>query len=166
MSPFGCIHEREVGTLLQRGQWPQASPQDLLQHAKICRACTERITVHQALQHERTDAMAQPRLPSPSAIWWRAQLRKRNQAIERISRPILGAEIFAFFISAVVGVCGFAWALRRGIHPTAWLGALHFEALRPDSLPNLQGSLAFDMILLAAVALVGGVLVYFASEKS
>ncbi len=174
MSPFNCAREREVSELLELGQWPHASPRDLRDHVQGCRMCGELVTVKGSLQQDRLHAMAQPILPSSSAIWWRAQLRRRNEAVARISRPILGAEIFALVIASVVAVCGIGWFLQRGILLTAWRGldlgdwidGLHLDALRPASLTSIEsGSLGLIVALLAALAVLSGLVVYFASEK-
>lgn len=164
MSPFGCAREKEVVELVERGQWPLCS-EDLRDHVQSCRACAELVLVKGALRRERTAAMAQPVLPSASALWWRAQLRKRNQALETIGRPILGAEIFAATMLVLMALSGLGWAFRNGIDPGAWLGALRLGTLWPASLANFEGSLWYVVPLLAALAVVSGLVVYFVSEK-
>jgi len=164
MSPFGCAREKEVAGLVERGQWPLCS-QDLRDHVADCRVCAELVAVKQSLQRERTEAMAQPLLPSASALWWRAQLRKRNQALEKIGRPILGAEIFAVAMLVLVALCGLGWEWRRGVDWGAWIGALRLGSLWPTGLVNLEGSLWYVVPLLAALAVVSGLVVYFVSEK-
>ena len=164
-SPFGCARENEVAGLVERGQWPHVCSQDLRDHVRSCSVCRELVVVKQALQRDRTEAMRQPVLPSASALWWRAQLRKRNEALEKIGRPILGAEIFAAAMLALVAVCGLGWELRRGIDLRAWIGGLHLESLWPVSLASFQGGLWFVVPLLASLAVVSGLVVYFASEK-
>jgi hypothetical protein len=166
MSPFGCAREKEVKTLLERGQWPQVCPDELRAHVEGCRVCAELVLVQGMLAEARTSAMALPVLPPAGGLWWRAQLRRRNEAIARISKPILGAEIFAFVIVALVAVCGVSWELRRGIEPTAWLQELHLDTLWPASLASFDGGWWFLVPVLATLAVVSGVVVYFASEKS
>lgn len=161
----GCTREREVAELVERGQWPHACPKDLRDHAAGCRVCAEVVLIKQVLRREKTEAMARPTLPSASALWWRAQLRRRNEALEKIARPILGAEIFATLMLVVVALCGLGWEWRRGIDWRAWFGSLHLDALRPTSLANFEGSLWFVVPVLAALAVVSGLVVYFVSEK-
>jgi hypothetical protein len=166
MSPFGCAREREVSELVERGQWPLAAPKDVREHAAGCRVCGDLVVVKQALQSARAEALAQPVvLPSASALWWRAQLRKRNEALDKIARPILGAEIFAAAVLVLVALCGLGWELRRGLDLRAWIGALHLSSLWPSSLVNFGGSLWFVAPMLAVLAVVSGVVVYFVSEK-
>lgn len=168
MSPFTCTREKEVKLLLHRGHWPQASPADLRAHVDTCRSCADLVLVTQGFQAAKAQT-AVPTLPSAGALWWRAQLRRRNQAIERISRPILGAQIFAFVVAGVVAVGLLAWQLRQGHSLATWItglpAALHLDALLPSSPSHLEGGSWILFSLLATIALVSGVVVYIASEK-
>jgi hypothetical protein len=168
MTPFTCAREKEVAVLLHRGHWPQASAPELWDHVAACHICADLVVVTQTFQGAKASAAA-PHLPSAGALWWRAQLRRRNTAIERINRPILGAQIFAFAITLVVAGALLAWQLRRGVHILAWLQdtshSLNFSALVPASFAHLDGGLWLLFPVLATLALVSGVVVYFASEK-
>jgi hypothetical protein len=169
MSLFTCAHESELRMLLDRGQWPLASSEELRAHVAACHSCAEISLVKQTFLAARDTAMAVPVLPSAGALWWRAQLRRRNVAIERIGKPILGAQIFALGMILALGVGALAWQLRRGFEFVGWMEALphsfHLDALLPASLTGVEGSFWFLVPLLAALALVSGVVVYFASEK-
>ena len=104
MSPFSCPREREVTELLDRGCWPDACPDDLRTHVESCRICSDLVVVSRAFQAAHRQTTPLPHLESAGALWWRAQLRRRNAAIEKVGRPILGAQIFALVISVAVGV--------------------------------------------------------------
>ena len=164
-----CPRERELNLLLGRGQWPQASPDELRAHVDGCRACQELLVVRHAFTHERNRVAAQARLDSPGALWWRAQLRRRNAAIERISRPLLGAEIFALAVCLASAAAYAFWLTRRGFDWLAWLGdiprALHLGALVPNSWSELPGGIWMAVTAGAMAALMGGVFLYFRSEK-
>jgi len=169
MSPFGCAREREVAELVESGQWPLAAAKDVRDHVAGCRLCGDLVLVKQALGRARAETMAQPVLPSASALWWRAQLRKRNEALDKIGRPILGAEIFAVAL-LLVALCGLGWELRRGIDLRGWslggwFGALRLESLWPATWMSFEGSLWLVVPMVAALAVVSGVVVYFVSEK-
>ena len=169
MSPFSCARESELRILLDRGQWPLASSEELRAHVAACRSCAEIVLVKQAFQVARVTAIAVPVLPSAGTLWWRAQLRRRNAAIERIGKPILLAQIFALGMILVLGAGALTWQLRRGFDFMAWMEALprilHLDALLPASFTGFDGSFWYLVPLLAALALVSGVVVYFASEK-
>jgi hypothetical protein len=98
-------------------------------------------------------------------LWWRAQLRRRNAAIETVGRPILGAQIFALVLLIVVAAGGLVW---KGSLLKVWLGdlpqALHLDALVPAALSQSSGT-SWIVPALAMVALLSGVVVYLATEK-
>ena len=169
MSPFTCPREKEVAGLLHRGHWPQACPAELRTHVDSCRACSDLVLVTAALQTARANAAAMPRLESPGAIWWRAQLRRRNEAIERIARPILGAQIFALSVTLVVAALALVWQARHGFHLVSWIAqlpqALNLDSLLPASSAHPDAGLWLLVPVLATIALLGGVVVYLGSEK-
>jgi hypothetical protein len=165
MSPFTCSREREISDLLHNGHWPEACPQDLRAHVEACRSCSDVVLVTEALQASRKHATPLPRLEPPGAIWWRAQLRRRNAAIEKISRPIFGAQIFAVAMSLVVVIAVAVWQFGNW---SAWLAdipaTLHLDALIPASMP--ESSLLWVVVpIFATIALLSGLVVYLASEK-
>jgi len=166
MSPFSCAREREVTELLHQGFWPDACPAELRAHVEACRMCADLVTVTKAFQGARQQTMPEARLESPGAIWWRAQLRRRNAAIEKVGRPILGAQIFALAISVVVCGAVLAW---QGSTLKGWFQdlprALHLNALLPAAMSQSSGLASIVIPILATVALLGGVVVYLATEK-
>ena len=162
MTPFFCARESELRRLLERGQWPQASPGELRAHVAACSRCSELAAVQGIFLAERAQAAALPRLPSPGALWWRAQIRRRHAEIERISRPLLGAHVFALVLTLTVALGALAWQVQRGVHPAAWFDALHLGALWSASVASNLGPW---IPILAMIALVSGVVVYFASDK-
>ncbi|HMG87713.1 MAG TPA: hypothetical protein VK574_18405 [Terracidiphilus sp.] len=166
MSPFTCAREREVTELLRQGYWPEACPEELRTHVETCRSCSDLVLVTQALQASRKQTLDIPHLESPGALWWRAQLRRRNAAIETVGRPILGAQIFALMLLIVVAAGGLVW---KGTLVMAWLEdlpqALHLDALVPSALSKSGGMGWIVLPALATAALLSGVVVYLATEK-
>jgi len=169
MSPFSCPREKEVAESLRLGQWPDGVAAELRDHVRGCRTCSDLALVTQTFQQARTVTAPAVPMQSPGALWWRAQLRRRNSAIERVSRPIVGAQIFAFAITMLVAVGALAWAMRNGFHLTAWatsiLAELHLDALLPAAWPGMTGNLVLLLPILATLVLVSGVVVYLVSEK-
>jgi hypothetical protein len=169
MIPFTCPREKEVADLLHRGHWPQACPQALRAHVHTCRACSDLVFVAAAFQAARAQSAHVPRLESPGALWWRAQLRRRSAAIERIGKPILGAQIFALAVALVIAAGAVAWQARQGLHLVSWLvrlpQALNFDVLLPASWPHLGSGVWLLVPVLSTIALLGGVVVYLASER-
>ena len=171
-----CTHEVEVRALVERGQWPQACAPELRAHVGSCRSCSELALVTAAFQRARNQAVGAAKLGSPGLLWWRAQLRRRNVAVQRISRPILSAQIFALALNLVLAAAVAVWQARHGLAWLTWLeesphnfSSQWFSSLLPEDLFNSgTGSLLGPMGLLvgvSALALIGCVVVYFASEK-
>lgn len=166
---LGCAHEQEVTTLLDRGHWPEACSEELRAHVSGCRSCRELVLVKQAFSSERITAAGEARLESPGVIWWRAQLRRRNAALERIEKPFLGAQIFALVI-CIAAATAYVFSLaRRGFDWLAWLGelprAFHFGSLLTDSAGKSSWEVWVAVSVAAMVAVMGGLIVYVASEK-
>jgi hypothetical protein len=128
--------------------------------------CSDLVLVSQAFQTAHKQTAQLPHLESAGALWWRAQLRRRNAAIEKVGMPILGAQIFALVISVVVAAAVLA---LRGETLKAWFAdlprALHLDALLPAALSQSSGITSIVLPVLATVALLSGVAVYLSTEK-
>jgi hypothetical protein len=127
------------------------------------------VLVTENLQRARAEAAGVAPLPRAGLLWWRAQLRRRNANLERISRPVQGAQIFALAVT-LLAAAGFVVA--EVPHDSSWWTwleelphALHFEALLPATLLRPTGGLWLLVPALATLALLGGVAVYLGSEK-
>ncbi len=164
-----CSREKEVAESLGRGHWPDASSADLRAHVADCRSCGELVLVARAMRAERAQAASHARLQPSGALWWRAQLRRRNEALRRIDRPMFGAQIFAVALSLVSTVLFLFAELKRGVGWVSWFQelprSLHLESLLPSASQNAQGSGWLVVPLLAMLALASGVIVYMASDK-
>ncbi|HTX77215.1 MAG TPA: hypothetical protein VMD29_13480 [Terracidiphilus sp.] len=166
MNLRACAREKELAALLEQGHWPHACPAELTEHVAACSACRALVAVTQAFRRERAHAMTQPRLESPGVLWWRAQLRRRNAALERLSRPLLGAQIFAVVLALAAAGAFLAVQFRQG---ASWLSdlprTLHFAALLPVAWQNYPGAGLALVLFMVFAALVGGVALYVASDR-
>jgi hypothetical protein len=165
-----CSRQLEVQEMLTSGHWPDACPLDLRAHLTECRSCGELLVVTQAFQQSRTTAAAQVKLPLAGAIWWRAQLRRRNAAVERVGKPILGAYVFAISTTILVAAAFAISQARHGLRWLEWLGqsgsaAPHAESLSSSAWLSSGGTLMILIPIFATVALAGAVAVYLAAEK-
>lgn len=169
MTLAGCAREREVTELLDRGQWSGACSDELRAHVAGCRVCREVILVRQALGAERVDAVSEARLEAPGVLWWRAQLRRRNAAMERIGRPFLGAQIFALAVCVATALAYVLTQARRGFDWWGWLGdlprVLHLGALMPEDLAKSPWEILLMVSVAALIVLMGGVIVHIASGE-
>ncbi len=155
-----CTRQTEVQQLLEQGHWPHACPAELRAHLSGCRWCAELVLLMQAFQQSRAAAAAQVKLPAAGAIWWRAQLRRRNAAVERVGKPILGAYVFALSITVLVAA---VFAISQARHGLRWLQAS--ESFNPSAWLSAGGNLMVLIPVFAVMALVGAVVVYIAAER-
>lgn len=166
---FGaCNCERELTDALERGHWPDACSAELRAHVDGCKACSERVLMTRAFRRERAVAAGAARLDSPGAIWWRAQLRRRNADLERIRRPIFGAQVFAVAVALIATAVFFASQAKQSEGWFAWIAdiprSLHLGVL----VPSGQGAGFGVWVLVAGAALVclaGGVFAFIASDR-
>jgi hypothetical protein len=189
MTLLPCQHEAEIKQLLERGHWPQACTQELRTHINSCRACGDLVLVTQAFHSARVASASAASLPPPGVLWWRAQLRRRNAAVERINRPILGAQIFAFAITLLIAVgCVISqaqyslhWLLSVAGGLGNWLAfvpqsqTFHLEVLWPfassgssgliESIKSIKPNLMYLIPGLGMLAFLSGIVLYLVSEK-
>ena len=177
MKLTSCPCEKDLRRLMALGQWPDASPAELRTHVSGCRSCGDLVLISEAFRHARVESVAAARPVSPAVLLWRAQLRRRNAAVERIARPLLGAQIFACAVAlfAALGFAGFE--ARNGADWLTWSYWHDWFAQLPQAMAaqwaslsagSLAGSGWSWMVLVPALAtllLLGGVAVYFATDK-
>jgi len=179
MKLTGCPQEQELRAMIARGEWPLAATAapELHAHVAACRSCSDLALVATTFQKARAESLAAARPGPAGVLWWRAQLRRRNAVVERISRPLFGAEIFALAVALLAGL-GFAVIqAREGV---AWLSwpywhdwfaqvpqnaALHWDNLRASMLADPSWNLAVLLPAFAMLALLGGVAVYLATDR-
>ena len=150
---ISCARSEEIQKTLTAGRWPLAATAELREHVSGCRSCAELVRVSVAFQQDRTAMVAAKHLDSPSLLWWRAQLRRRQSAMEKVSRPMWSAQIAAAIVAVLVAVGFGAYMLRDG--------ALQGTLKATVSGFGLAPMLAIVMLL----ALAGGVVLYLTLER-
>lgn len=175
-----CSHEPELKTLLARGQWPAAAPAELRTHVAGCRACSDLALLTTAFHAERAALSAAAQLPPPGLLWWRAQLRRRSEAMERINRPLAGAQLFAL-ASVCITLVAFAFFIRHGVaewteslaasnssHPSHFFSFLNSSHIRSSAAEwfALSWNPAYLLPAIALIVLAGSIALYMSSERS
>jgi hypothetical protein len=166
MTFISCPREKEIAELLHAGHWPAASPPELRTHADTCSRCSDLILVTQVFRQSRTVSTELAPLDSPSLLWWRAQLRRRNAALETIARPIQTAQLFSLLIALLAAVGFIVAQARREIEWLSWLSrSLHAETLR--SMASTATGLSLTLLIpgLGALALCAAVVLYLAFDR-
>jgi hypothetical protein len=166
-----CPREKDLRDLLDSGQWPAACPPDLRAHVSVCRSCGDLALVAEAFRSARATTIAAARPVSPGVLWWRAQLRRRNAAVERISRPLLGAQIFALAVALLAGLGFASIAASRNGGWLAWLqqipqnAALDWDNLRSTVVADPTWSWMVLAPVAATLLLLTGVAIYVVADR-
>ncbi|HXS12077.1 MAG TPA: hypothetical protein VN734_05200 [Acidobacteriaceae bacterium] len=158
---MGCSHTAEVRELLRLGHWPQAAGEDLAAHVRGCRRCAEMVLVTQALGAMKTSSLSETRVEPPALVWWRAQLRRKHEAVQRMERP-MRAQMLVVLAVVCVGL-GLAFRLSGGA--AAWRAWISAGA--EGVVQSGVGSLGVGLLVASAVALamMAGLAVYLTVER-
>ena len=164
-----CSFEKELAQELKDGHWPEGCGPELRAHVRSCGNCSDLVLVTQTFHRARSESERAAPSNSASLLWWRAQLRRRNAAAERVSRPITIAQTFAWLVIVLVCMVFVASQYRHGLRWAAW--GSEFAPLRSVRLLAIaSGQVGWNLPLFISgfgvLALLSVVVVYLASEKS
>jgi hypothetical protein len=108
-----------------------------------CPQCGPLVALAQQIRQEFEHTTREARVPTPEIVWWRAQMRARQEAARKAANPILFTQALA--IAALVG-------LLVAVAGRFTLPALSFVELSPLSvgLPVLYIVIAAAFCLLIA----------------
>jgi hypothetical protein len=161
-----CAREQDVLDALAAQRWPARCDADLRTHVTACAICADLVAVAAALVDEHETAWRAARVPPSGVVWWRAQLRAREEAARAAARPIA-------FVQGVAASCA-VWlvvAILRAVPLRSmpdwrgWAGGLTHELA--GSLPDvaqvmalLPGGILF-LVMGGAWLLLAPVAIYF-----
>jgi hypothetical protein len=94
-----CTREEDVLDAINQGRWPDQADAALREHVASCSVCADLTHVDVLLQDEREGALQEASVPSSGLVWWRAQLRARQEAARAAERPIA-------FVEGLAVACG------------------------------------------------------------
>jgi len=120
-----CPREQDVLDALTNGRWPDHADGDLRGHISTCVSCSDLVSVVQPLidEHASNEFSQHARIPSSAVMWWRAQMRARQEAVREAARPITVAQIVAggtaFFVAMFTLVALSPW-LRAWVGSVGW----------------------------------------------
>jgi len=131
----GCCREQDVLDALLSARWPDRVPEDLRAHASDCRICGDLIASVGPILSDRVDLSSEGHLPSSGVMWWRAQMRARQEATREAARPITIAQIVGFACVVVLAAVAIAWispvirtwAVESAINLVASAGAIELR---------------------------------------
>jgi hypothetical protein len=151
-----CCREDDLLDALTSGRWPDRVDAGLRGHVASCAICADVIEVASAVLEVRHDEPGEMRIPSSAVMWWRAQMRARQEAAREAARPITVAQVVALVTLVAVSVSAFIalspWfaSVMGGWMPDFVGGATSLATLRAPS-----GLLTQGWVLSAAVIGLG-----------
>jgi hypothetical protein len=160
-----CQREDDVIDALTARRWPDRCPAELRVHVDSCALCRDLVDVVGAFQLDHERASRDARVPPSSVVWWRAQLRAREDAVRRAARPLgfiqgvaatVGVWLVVTLLRAVPQSTFAAWrAAARELAPKVTftlsdvVGMLHLTGMTPVVI----GCLLATWLLLAPLAI-------------
>ena len=141
-----CHREEDVLDAISAGRWPERCDEDLRTHVSCCGVCADLAEVAAALMDDRDAAWREARVPPAGVVWWRAQLRAREEAARAAGRPVAFIQGVAASVALWIIV-----ALFRAM-PLSYLA--EWRAWGSGLLPALPFSMADVGRVSAAIPLV------------
>jgi hypothetical protein len=83
-----------------------------------------------------------PELPPAGILWWRAQIRHRNAAIQRVIQPVAVAEKIAMLIVVLATIALGAWRYQE---LTSWFSGLSGPLSDLTQVTQLPGILTLGL---------------------
>jgi hypothetical protein len=106
-----CLREDELLDALGRGF---IGP-ELKSHVDGCPSCSELRLVAGALLDDRTEAIKEAAVPASGTMWWRMQLRRRQEAQSATRRSLLLGQAVTLSIAIVLVAALFGADLAVGV---------------------------------------------------
>jgi len=163
-----CLRAADALAAMTAGPEPELSNEELRQHADACESCREMVTVVTALRSERDRVRRSAPVPSAGLVWWRAQLRQRQQAALKATAPVT-----AIHAAAIVAVVALTVVLATSVAPfvgtpslSGWLPQVPSWVDAPRTLTTDFPMLRYGLMLGATAWLIlGPVALYFALRR-
>jgi hypothetical protein len=163
-----CVRAAEVLAAMTAGPEPGLANEELRQHADACELCRDMVTVVSALRGERDRVRRTTSVPSAGLIWWRAQLRQRQQAALKATAPVTAVHAAAIIAAAVLAV-----VLATSVAPFVGMPSLSGFMPSATSWAEASQSLSAQFPLLpyglalgaTAWLILGPVALYFAFRR-
>lgn len=163
-----CPREPEVVAAIRSGRWPMACEPALRRHLDECERCADTVLIAAALRQNRAEAIQAAPLVSPGLLWWRAQLLRRQKAIEQVAKPISVAGTLAL-ITSIIAVIGLVVGQRSQL--TDWFSSVtdfpHWDAFWVSGSWMQAGTLSVALLIISGgtLGLLGGFVVYLAIQR-
>lgn len=158
MTAIECTREQDVLDAVASGRWSD----ELRAHAASCAVCADVADVASAFREDHDAAWQDAHVPPSGRVWWRAELRARQEAARAAASPI-------GFVHGVAAACavGLALALLGVLWPASAgsLGAASTWIASAATLIPYSVVVSLAVALGAALVLTPIALYFVFSEK-
>ena len=165
MNTIECPRESDVLMMVVTGQWPARVPDELRAHVAACETCAELAVAAQAIDTEAESTRPLTRdLPSAGTIWWRAQLRARQEAVRDAVRPMTAVHTLG--LAAIFAVAGAIFGasaqwFQSGLRSLAGsirgvVASIEWPAIPLPADASTLWTSSGTMLLIVAVGIVAG----------
>lgn len=153
MTLVECSRESDVLDAIASEKWPHRVAPELAAHVASCAVCSDVVAVATAIQTAQEVSWRDAVIPSSGQVWWRAEMRVRQEAIRKASRPIAIAQAAAVLVAlALTGAAGWlAWTWTRQESPAFDIGNASARAMTSPLALSLVVAL-FALAVIAPVA--------------
>lgn len=129
-----CAREAEALEIVLTGGWPSCAGDELRAHVEACPVCADVVAIAAAMQEEHTLALQQAHVPTAGLVWWRAELRARQEAARKAARPMT-------LVQGVAGACLVAALLTITGLFSPWLRSQVSDWMpRPSAWPTVDST--------------------------
>jgi hypothetical protein len=174
MKRIDCAREQDVLDAIAARRWPGRCDPDLREHVASCAICADLVDVVVALTESHDTLWPDVQVPSSANVWWRAQLRAREEAARKAARPITVVQVAAS-VAALAVLVVVAYVIRPWLPaftlPLPRLPALNV-AMPRIALPEAPASLSdvgmWTWVAVAVVlswAVIAPLVIYFATSE-
>ncbi|HEX5041925.1 MAG TPA: hypothetical protein VFV75_03415 [Candidatus Polarisedimenticolaceae bacterium] len=155
MSAAPCPREHDVLEALRSGAWPAGCDEELRAHPPQCPGCRDLVEVTAALFEDRDAGIHEAPIPGSGLVWWKLQLRLRQEAMRSARRTLLLVQASALSIAG-----GLALLMLQLFVPD-------WSAMVAAALPvAVRSAVPIGLDVLAVAILTAGPLVaYLVSRK-
>jgi hypothetical protein len=100
MSRMECLREQEILEAVNCGRYSEEQKT----HASQCAVCSDVVAIATVFREDLEGGFADASVPSAGLVWWRAEIRSRQEAMRTASRPITWVQAFGGACTAGVGI--------------------------------------------------------------
>jgi hypothetical protein len=161
-----CAREQDVLDAVATGRWPSRTDGELRDHVRHCAICLDVAEIAAPLLAERDAAWEEAHVAPSSVVWWRAQIRAREEAARAVARPIALVQGLAVVCLAAVALLLLTIALPW-FRTSATLAGTVVAWITPRAVDiahafALATGSASPLLLLGAWLVLAPVVLYFA----